>query len=332
MVKSIRNESGQSMVLVALMLVVLLGFGALAVDIGYMTFQRSKLQNAADSAALSGAVLLPNKTNVDVNKSAVRYSVENIYKDTIPTTTSTQTDKTLTLKTADADTTVFSEVDRKDGTVTIKIEQVVPKFLGGIFSDEPETMHVMAKAKTLGKWAGQGMPFVNMETYTVGEVINSIWDKTYPGDKEKLLCTATDKNGPAETTFITVNYEDGLPLDKGKVANIKTQVENMINNHEYIYLFSLSKEVLDTKLCPVVTSKGESVIRDLSGNGKFMPGDIIPLSSVVLLKINNLGYEKMIIDGTVVAEYPFNETTGKFDVPDDYSGAGAIEVTSNLIQ
>lgn len=54
MFKYLKNESGQSMVIVALMLIVLLGFGALAVDVGAMTFERSSLQNAADAAALAG--------------------------------------------------------------------------------------------------------------------------------------------------------------------------------------------------------------------------------------------------------------------------------------
>ena len=39
--KFLGNESGQSMILVALMLTVILGFGALAIDIGYMTIQKS---------------------------------------------------------------------------------------------------------------------------------------------------------------------------------------------------------------------------------------------------------------------------------------------------
>ena len=56
MFKYIRNESGQAMVFVALFLVVLMGFAALAVDVGAMTVQRSKLQNAADAAALAGAL------------------------------------------------------------------------------------------------------------------------------------------------------------------------------------------------------------------------------------------------------------------------------------
>lgn len=49
------SESGQALVQVALMLVVLLGFVALAIDIGYVYSERRHMQNAADAGALAGA-------------------------------------------------------------------------------------------------------------------------------------------------------------------------------------------------------------------------------------------------------------------------------------
>jgi Flp pilus assembly protein TadG len=54
--RSFRNdESGVTIIIVALLLPILLGFAALALDIGYMMVTRNELQNAADAAALSGA-------------------------------------------------------------------------------------------------------------------------------------------------------------------------------------------------------------------------------------------------------------------------------------
>lgn len=49
-----RGESGQTLVLVAVLLVVLLGFAALAIDIGSLYGERRRMQNAADGAALAG--------------------------------------------------------------------------------------------------------------------------------------------------------------------------------------------------------------------------------------------------------------------------------------
>jgi len=60
--KIIKNEDGQVLVLTTLLLVVLLGFAALTIDIGRVYITKSKLQNAADAAALAGALDLPNSS------------------------------------------------------------------------------------------------------------------------------------------------------------------------------------------------------------------------------------------------------------------------------
>ena len=48
------EEKGQSLVLVAIFLVALLGISAFVVDAGYLFFQKRHLQNTADAAALAG--------------------------------------------------------------------------------------------------------------------------------------------------------------------------------------------------------------------------------------------------------------------------------------
>ncbi len=55
-----KKESGQSIILVALALVVLCGFAALGVDIGVQSTSQGQLQNAADAAALAAAAELPS--------------------------------------------------------------------------------------------------------------------------------------------------------------------------------------------------------------------------------------------------------------------------------
>jgi uncharacterized membrane protein len=49
------RQAGQVLVQVALMMVVLLGFLALAVDVSQVYLKRRQLQNAADAGALEGA-------------------------------------------------------------------------------------------------------------------------------------------------------------------------------------------------------------------------------------------------------------------------------------
>jgi len=50
-----RKQSGQTLVIVALALIALLGFLALAIDVGVLYAWRRNMQNAADAAALAGA-------------------------------------------------------------------------------------------------------------------------------------------------------------------------------------------------------------------------------------------------------------------------------------
>jgi len=61
-----RRQDGLTTVFVAIALAGLIGFGALAVDVGMVWSARTQLQNAADSAALAGArQLIDNNGNVD---------------------------------------------------------------------------------------------------------------------------------------------------------------------------------------------------------------------------------------------------------------------------
>ncbi len=61
--RTITNESGQSIVLVALVFVILLAFVALAVDVGFAFVRSSQFAAAVDAAALAGVVDLNPSTN-----------------------------------------------------------------------------------------------------------------------------------------------------------------------------------------------------------------------------------------------------------------------------
>ena len=54
------SERGQGLILAALGMAVLLGFTAMAVDVGLFLHDRRSLQNAADAASLAGVPFLPN--------------------------------------------------------------------------------------------------------------------------------------------------------------------------------------------------------------------------------------------------------------------------------
>lgn len=58
--KYLHNEKGNMIVLVALAFVVICAFAGYALDTGMAFFQKGKLQNAVDAAALAGAAYLPD--------------------------------------------------------------------------------------------------------------------------------------------------------------------------------------------------------------------------------------------------------------------------------
>ena len=53
------SQAGQALVIAALGLTVLMLAAGLAVDMGYMRYQKRRLQTAADSAAIAGAAQVP---------------------------------------------------------------------------------------------------------------------------------------------------------------------------------------------------------------------------------------------------------------------------------
>ena len=59
--EKVRNQAGVTAVIVAIVMPILIGFTALAVDVGYMHVTKNELQNVADAAALAGAGYLGSK-------------------------------------------------------------------------------------------------------------------------------------------------------------------------------------------------------------------------------------------------------------------------------
>ena len=62
--KRMRDESGQTVILVALCLTCILGFVGFATDVGVLLHAKRNLQIAADAAAIAGA----NEINIDPTK------------------------------------------------------------------------------------------------------------------------------------------------------------------------------------------------------------------------------------------------------------------------
>lgn len=67
------SEKGQALILVALILTVLLGFAAISIDYGMLSLEKRNLQNMADAAALSGAMVVNDTLDI-TTETAVNYA------------------------------------------------------------------------------------------------------------------------------------------------------------------------------------------------------------------------------------------------------------------
>ena len=67
----LNNESGAIAVTTAIMLTMLMGFTALAIDVGHLVVAINELQNAADAGALAGAKVLYNSTGTVIQDTIV---------------------------------------------------------------------------------------------------------------------------------------------------------------------------------------------------------------------------------------------------------------------
>jgi len=68
----LKNQRGATLIVVAISMVVIFGFAVLAIDVSMMLLARTQLKNAADSAALAGAMALALYDNPDSATSAAK--------------------------------------------------------------------------------------------------------------------------------------------------------------------------------------------------------------------------------------------------------------------
>ena len=239
MKKLLENEEGQ-VILICLLLVVLLGFSALAIDVGMVALTKSRMQNAADAAALAAAKNLPDSSTAITTaltyagKNGLKATANGVFKegDTVTATTPYES-KTNVIRVE----------------CTRNVSYTFARALG--FTD----IDVSAEAIAVGNkiWAGEALPFVNLDdNYNIGDQI-VLWEATDP----EILKVSFGRTiryiiGYSEKTYFTVNISDGgITLDKGVDAiKRRLKISVIIRRVKPIYFWSLRKEVITSgKYC-----------------------------------------------------------------------------------
>ena len=148
--------------LVAVMLVVLLGFASLAVDVGYIYGARGEMQRTADASALAGAsALLLGPTSV--HDRAIETGVQNsIFQDSV-----TPDELSVVIGHWEAYSQVFTESGEGDPVTpnavhVIGTRQNMPLFFAGVFGFnetdvQKEAIALLGSGQCAGIWGLEGI-------------------------------------------------------------------------------------------------------------------------------------------------------------------------------
>ncbi len=73
-----RTQKGITLVLISMVLLILLGVAAFGIDLNHQVLNKTRLQNAVDTAALAGAVVADKTEDVDQAEAAVIATLSSI--------------------------------------------------------------------------------------------------------------------------------------------------------------------------------------------------------------------------------------------------------------
>ena len=123
-----REESGQGLVVATLVMVMILGFAAMAVDVGLLLHERRDLQKSADAAALAGAQELPHSP-ADAEQKAAEWAEKNGIDD----------DELEAIEI----TSTYADND----TITVEVKRDVPFIFARVLGLSSDTMRADASAR-----------------------------------------------------------------------------------------------------------------------------------------------------------------------------------------
>ena len=283
-----KNESGQALVLFALLAIVLIGIAALVIDAGLAYAARAKAQNAADAAALAGAQDLPSfEAAIDKAKDYAEHN--GIERE---------------------NTTATAPYDGDEDKIEVICTNDVRYTLARVLGLEGTNVSARAVAKKISQWSGEALPFLNIANLYDIESGITVWEKVGSGTFGSLWAYGQGNEyehgyqihhqNDKDRVYFTILFESGIMVTNGKVANVKDEVKQIYEQKKpRVYIFSLTNEAIK------------------SGNYKNLNNkQIIPLKDLVLLEatFDAFDYNEEIFDLTITGVYDIYN--GKY--PEDY--------------
>jgi len=143
-----RSELGQSIILVSLMMTGIMGFAALAIDIGYFQSLKRKMQTAADAAALAAARELSSGNSSNCNSGSNCYTAATNDATTNGFTAGTSSGTTTTVSIA---APLSGPFQGESDAIQVTISQVTPSFLLAAIGKKTVTITASAIAAPGGQ-------------------------------------------------------------------------------------------------------------------------------------------------------------------------------------
>jgi len=193
---AIKDEKGVSIVLLALSVIVIFGFGALAIDVGHLYHVKDQLQAAADAAALAGAAEItgPDDATKTTNAkaAAVRIAAKNVADVAYVTTPGATPGQPIPVALHSGDI----QVGNWNGTsftfpiatgMTLNAVRVFVRRTGASGSDQPRVQNWFARIFAL---LGQGFDFSAVTAAAIAAqgqlpllpiAVNEYWDESGKG-------------------------------------------------------------------------------------------------------------------------------------------------------
>ena len=221
-----KEEDGQSLVMVALLFAVLLGFSALVIDVGMLYVTKAELQNAADAGALAGAAV-PIQDAERVAKDYVRF---NGVDDNIPGTTIE----------VDPDTIVGTEqtTTTEEAFTSEELDEMRTELTASLTANTDEELIALAEANSIA--------------------INSQSKKIDDMDKKELKKLA-DTKGIDISGSSNSNLNKDLTIKENKIDEVKEILKKTLGNSEIPT--SLNKnELIEALVAKQMSELGSEVI------------------------------------------------------------------------
>jgi len=271
--KRFNNSKGQTVVIFALVLPILLGIAGLVVDVGNLYVQKAHLQNAVDAAALAGT----SKANAYMQLNGEDPSSSNV--------------------------TDYSVTNPTPIKVRVSMTKEVPTYfikVLNVFSPQFSSVPVTASAVATFHWGGEAIPLINTGyPYKINPNL-VLRTNTSPGDKSQISDFYSRTDGSGEKSYF-VQYSDGVTLVQGN-GNTKSTIDNITTLNaamtdlfqnatvgDKYYVLSIKSEIINNFMnnggsITVTDKNGTLQQRYATTTGGFKEGDIVDPSMLVLLE------------------------------------------------